>query len=77
MKTSDRALTRLCLRLWTSDIEFINKLCIETNREFNMVAREMIATVVRQMKAKERRNIDQIEPPAIPSESVREILEIQ
>lgn len=76
MKTSTGTLTRLCLRLRTEDIEWINKLCAATDQEFNHIVREMVSTVVRQMRAKERREIDKIETPKVASETVREILEL-
>lgn len=61
MKTSDKTLTRLCLRLYTKDVEAINDLCHATNQEFNTVVRNMVATFVRQMKARENRALDQVE----------------
>jgi hypothetical protein len=74
MKTSNGKYTRMCVRLWTQNVIFINKLCESQGQEFNTILREMINTVCKQMEANEIRKIDKIEGPKTTPEEVLDIL---
>jgi hypothetical protein len=60
---SEKPLTRLCLRLLTEDLDFIEKLDQFADQGTNAIIRQMVHTMVLNMRAIERRNLDQIKIP--------------
>lgn len=69
-------LTRLCVRLNATDVEYIREFAARTSREFNPVIRALIETCVRQLRAKDERNLDTVSEPEVDPETVRKILEL-
>lgn len=59
-KISDRPLTKICVRLWADDYQYLKQKS-EENPEipFNFLVRNIVTTFVRQMRAMENRLIDE------------------
>lgn len=58
-KISDRPLTRICSRLWSDDVDYLQQKARENpDTNFNFLVRSIVSTFVRQMRATENRMID-------------------
>jgi hypothetical protein len=59
-KISDRPLTKICVRLWSDDYDYLTQKSRENpETPFNFLVRNIVTTFVRQMRATENRMIDQ------------------
>jgi hypothetical protein len=61
--SSDRDVpkVRVCHRLWEDDLEFIREIASSGGSGENAIIRQMVHSVVLQMKAKQREALDKIE----------------
>jgi hypothetical protein len=58
-KISDRPLTKICVRLWADDTEYLHQKSRENPEiPFNFLVRNIVTTFVRQMRAMENKMID-------------------
>lgn len=58
-KISDRPLTKICIRIWADDNNYLLQKARENpETPYNFLVRNIITTFVRQMKATENRMID-------------------
>lgn len=64
--SSDRKTTRICCRVYESDLEYLRRLA-KTNSElgYNMLIRNIVANYVRHMQDQERQNNDRLGTPRI------------